>query len=644
MSSIFEEMIQVSIVSAILISILLVINRISMKKYSLKWIQFLWFLIVVRLLLPMDLVTVSIPIDTYQNKYQKTNLIESNPTEEKIAEIFSRPKTEQNETVLSIDEDKGKDNINKFERTPINMSSEGKSIMTPKKISSIQEYIISNGARLLGFIWFGGVLFQLVRYLSTYVVFIKSVKRKNKKVSRLCYIHTFKKISRGDKSIGLYENVEVKAPFSYGLWKKSIVLPVKEYTLQEIEVILQHEYTHILNHDIAFKFLLCVVKSIHWFNPLVYWMERMINQNMELICDEAVIGERDIQYRKMYGMTILNTLKEIHGEEKMVCVSHFEGEGKQLKQRFRNIMESTKRRRVPVVISLFCICIIIVSVITCHSAILEEEKVKGQQKQENLAAVKNEVLSEDISILVLGMDSEHEERARADSIVLAKWDSKEKVFSITSFCRDLYVKIPENGENKLSAAYFYGGTELMKQTMKENFDEEIDYTMVVEYSAFEKVVDLVGGVTIDLTEEEAEYLSSTNFISQKQYRNVVEGEQLLNGNQTLGYVRVRNVNGASGLFGDLGRMERLQKVCGVILKEVEELSISDSVSFIKDVMQGVDTDIPLMTCANLLEEVSGEQITYQSQSFPTEEKYEGTRVDGKCVVLWEKEDYRKTLK
>lgn len=73
------------------------------------------------------------------------------------------------------------------------------------------------------------------------------------------------------------------------------------------------------------------------------------------------------------------------------------------------------------------------------------------------------------------------------------------------------------------------------------FGIKIDNYCVVDFSTFEKVINKVGGIEISLEEKEAKYLNTTNYISKKKYRNVKVGKQTLNGNQALGYARVRYV-------------------------------------------------------------------------------------------------------
>lgn len=96
----------------------------------------------------------------------------------------------------------------------------------------------------------------------------------------------------------------------------------------------------------------------------------------------------------------------------------------------------------------------------------------------------------------------------------------------------------------------------MVDTIEKNYKVQIDGYVSVDFKSFEKIVDLLGGVTIELGKEEAQYLNKTNYISQKKNRNVKKGVNHLNGNQVMGYVRVRKVKTLGGVNNDYGRIVR----------------------------------------------------------------------------------------
>jgi len=115
-----------------------------------------------------------------------------------------------------------------------------------------------------------------------------------------------------------------------------------------------------------------------------------------------------------------------------------------------------------------------------------------------------------------------------------------------------------------NSAYARGGARLLVDTIEKNYKVQIDGYVSVDFKSFEKIVDLLGGVTIELGKEEARYLNKTNYISQKKNRNVKKGVNHLNGNQVMGYVRVRKVKTLGGVNNDYGRIVRQQRALKAI--------------------------------------------------------------------------------
>lgn len=198
-----------------------------------------------------------------------------------------------------------------------------------------------------------------------------------------------------------------------------------------------------------------------------------------------------------------------------------------------------------------------------------------------------------INILLVGSDhgAIKGDHGRSDSIMIATVNFKTKELKLTSLMRDMYVEIPGHGHNKLNAAYAFGGVELLYQTIAKNFGIKIDNYCVVDFSTFEKVINKVGGVEISLEEKEAKYLNTTNYISKKKYRNVKVGKQTLNGNQALGYARVRYVVSKKYGDGDFGRTGRQRAVLQAALNKVLQQSPTKVADIALDSLADVSTDM-----------------------------------------------------
>jgi LCP family protein required for cell wall assembly len=183
-----------------------------------------------------------------------------------------------------------------------------------------------------------------------------------------------------------------------------------------------------------------------------------------------------------------------------------------------------------------------------------------------------------INVLVIGAENlKKQEFGRSDSMMIASVNVSEGTFKIISLMRDMFVRIPEIEDEftygKLNASYARGGPDLLMDTVALNFGIQCDSYVVIGFDAFEKIIDLVGGVEISLTSAEAKYLNTTNYISEKENRNVVQGKQVLNGNQALGYCRVRKVTASNGMQSDNGRVYRQGLVVNSLFEKMKSADL-----------------------------------------------------------------------
>jgi polyisoprenyl-teichoic acid--peptidoglycan teichoic acid transferase len=193
-----------------------------------------------------------------------------------------------------------------------------------------------------------------------------------------------------------------------------------------------------------------------------------------------------------------------------------------------------------------------------------------------------------INILLIGVE-EIGGASNTDSLMIASMNTKDKSVKLTSIMRDLYVEIPGHDNNKINATYALGGIDLLYQTISRDFGIDIDGFVKVNFEAFEKIVDLVGGVDVTLTSKEAYYLNTTNYISDPAYRNVHEGTQLMTGNQALGYCRVRKVSTGTE-NNDFGRTQRQRAVLNSIFDKVKDMDVFSLVGLMDKFLTQVDID------------------------------------------------------
>lgn len=200
-----------------------------------------------------------------------------------------------------------------------------------------------------------------------------------------------------------------------------------------------------------------------------------------------------------------------------------------------------------------------------------------------------------INILLLGEEAidSGSSRGRTDLMIIATMNTKNKKLMLTSLMRDLLVQIPDHNDNKLNAAYQIGGIPLLYETIEINFDIKLDGYVRVGFNDFESVIDKLGGVNITLSGAEAHYLNTTNYISKPQYRKVVAGPQTLNGNQALGYCRIRYISTKDHQSNDYGRTSRQREVLNAIFDKYKSKSLPELSLMLYNIMDLIWTDITL---------------------------------------------------
>lgn len=269
------------------------------------------------------------------------------------------------------------------------------------------------------------------------------------------------------------------------------------------------------------------------------------------------------------------------------------------------------------------------------SVIMEETDLTEEEYQEFL----NEKLNatprpftdaEDavINILLIGEEAMKDVNyGRSDAMMIASVNLKEKSYKITSIMRDIYVKIPGYKDNKLNAAYNKGGGKLLTETIEANFHIKIDGYVKVGFDSFETIVDQLGGVEINLTETEAKYLNTTNYISKKKYRTVKPGLQVLNGNQALGYCRVRYRTASNGEANDFGRTYRQRVVLNSIFKKFIQVDVAKKIEVASSLLSQVYTNIDTNTMMGYITEAAMLGTTdLQTFRIPVDGAYKGDKL------------------
>lgn len=276
---------------------------------------------------------------------------------------------------------------------------------------------------------------------------------------------------------------------------------------------------------------------------------------------------------------------------------------------------------------------------------LTEEELAAQEAALVPKVFDDTIEQKVVNILLIGEEAMDDDLGRSDSIMIATLNTVEKSIKLTSLMRDIYVTIPGYADNKLNAAYHNGGGVLLAETIEQNFGIGIDGYVRVDFSAFETIVNELGGVQISLTSEEAHYLNTTNYISNKAYRNVSEGLQTLNGNQALGYCRVRYRTASNGDANDFGRTYRQRTVLKAIFDKYKSQNVVNMVSIATELLSYVTTNLTKTDIVSYIT-TAASFGTMELETFriPADNTYYGDKINKKSVLVINFEENNRALR
>lgn len=271
------------------------------------------------------------------------------------------------------------------------------------------------------------------------------------------------------------------------------------------------------------------------------------------------------------------------------------------------------------------------------STIAGQETIQTLEDSDVTLQGVEELQGEDlVNIMLIGDDTRPGEgRARSDSMILVTLNPQKNAIQMTSFMRDTYVQIPGYANNRLNVAYRYGGNELMNETFKVNFGISIDGNVMVNFSEFTTIIDMLGGVDMELSREEVNYMQGRGWY------DTVEGMNHLDGEETLEFVRMRYVSG-----GDYGRTERQRRVLGALMESLKDSSIGDITALIKDVLPHVVTnltDAQILSYATTGLALLADGAEIQTYRIPEDDAHYGAMINGMSVLVPDLDECRSDL-
>ena len=223
----------------------------------------------------------------------------------------------------------------------------------------------------------------------------------------------------------------------------------------------------------------------------------------------------------------------------------------------------------------------------------------SKQAEENAKALENVEVKQSANvqnILLIGIDTRAGSswNGLSDSMILCTINNDKKTITLTSFMRDLCVNIPGKGTAKLNAAHGKGAGPLLVQTIEENFKIHIDYYATVNFYNMINIIDALGGVDIDVTDEEANVMAI--YIKQMcqgigldptPYYVTTTGHIHLNGMQAVAYARNRYTKG-----WDYKRTERQRIILTAMFAKLQASDLGTINSFLNAALPNITTNMP----------------------------------------------------
>jgi LCP family protein required for cell wall assembly len=239
-------------------------------------------------------------------------------------------------------------------------------------------------------------------------------------------------------------------------------------------------------------------------------------------------------------------------------------------------------------------------------------------------------------LLIIGVDTNMPSiRGRSDTMVLAVFDAQCSSLKLISFMRDLYVQIPRSGKTRLNASFSHGGPKLLIETLKNNFGVEVEGYIAVNYSSMIKLVDSIGGIDIEVLDEELkplngilEYYNYLNGLPEQQGKLDKAGFKHLSGLQAMSYARIRKID------SDYERIGRQQRVLMAILNRIRSLEISKILEIISENIEFVDTNITMSDAVKLTGDMLAvESLNTRYLRVPVKKAFTNKLIDGTYYVI-----------
>ena len=317
-SGLINNVVQIGLTVSAAALVLFLLRRVMKKRYPARAICFVWALLAIRLLIPVQLTLPDAPVQV---------------TPIRAVTVDMSPREEMQSTAQAAAADET--------RTPRVSVYRGDEMWHEVPVG--WNFPV---AKIMFILWGAGILAFLSWQAYSYIGFVYLARETGQAAER----DTLRRVFEDQKqSLGIRRDIPLvvmpaaDCPMLAGFLRPALYLPDEALSEQEAMFIFRHELTHYKRGDLWLKLLLTAAKTVHWFNPLVYLMARFAQEDIELACDDAVVRGMDSAQRRAYGETILRSAAA--QVKKRALVSCFTGDKETLMRRFEGLFDKRAKKR-----------------------------------------------------------------------------------------------------------------------------------------------------------------------------------------------------------------------------------------------------------------------------------------------------------
>ena len=269
LDEIFAWVLQASLYAIAVIAIIVLAQMLTRRALSAKWSCALWIVLLLRLAVPAG----------PESGLSLWNLA----PQRLMSQMFSNSGT-------PVNQEQG------GELTPVFAIADGLAVSAPLELPPNEGFSSRFASRtLLPVIWLAGALFLMCGIIIGNLRLWNTVRRLPP-VTDQALLELFEECRQSMRvrtMVGLIVTDRVKSPILFGFVRPRVLLPAdlaRELPFERLRYILLHELAHLKRGDILTGWILALLQSLHWFNPLVWWAFGRMRADRELACDEQVLS------------------------------------------------------------------------------------------------------------------------------------------------------------------------------------------------------------------------------------------------------------------------------------------------------------------------------------------------------------------